>query len=140
MNTSRRVRAVWLFAGCTLCIASCSRERAPESSAGPPVASVAAPASEPSLPSSLKSEFSSMDAATALKSLETTSRLLDDALALGAPDCGAVQVLRDRICALAARLCQLAAENTTEHELSARCEDAKPRCDRARSRVAGPCG
>ena len=41
---------------------------------------------------------------------------------------------------LADRPSQLAAENATDHELTARCEDSKPRCERAKTRVAAPCG
>ena len=45
------------------------------------------------------------------------------------------------ICALSARICKIAEEGGAPNaELSARCDDGKPRCERAKSKVAGPCG
>jgi hypothetical protein len=144
MKAPRRVGvALGLFACSALFPVGCARERAPESTAAAPAASVApttTPSPAPSLPSSLTPDIGAMDAATAVRLLADTTRQLDDTLELAAPDCGAAGVLRDRICALSARICRLAAENSTDRELSARCDDAKPRCARAKTRVAGPCG
>jgi hypothetical protein len=51
-----------------------------------------------------------------------------------------VKLLRDRICELAARICRLADENGPSAELSARCADGRPRCERAKSKATGLCG
>jgi hypothetical protein len=80
-----------------------------------------------------------MDAANALRALDDATKLLDDTLSAGAPDCGTAKLLRDRICELSERLCRLSAE-APGSELTARCEDGKARCERARTRVAVPCG
>jgi hypothetical protein len=81
-----------------------------------------------------------MDAATALRALDDATRQLDDTLAAGAPDCATVKLLRDRICELSARICRIAEESAPNPELAAHCADGKPRCERAKSKVAGPCG
>jgi hypothetical protein len=108
--------------------------------ASPAPASSAPGASTEALPHSLRPAVDTMDAATALRALDEATRLLDDTLGAGAPDCGAVKLLRDRICELSARICRIAGESAPNPELAAHCADAKPRCERAKSKVAGPCG
>ena len=97
-------------------------------------------ASTESLPHSLRPAVDTMDATTALRALDEATRLLDDTLGAGAPDCGTVKLLRDRICELSARICRIAGESAPNPELAAHCADAKPRCARAKDKVAGPCG
>jgi hypothetical protein len=81
-----------------------------------------------------------MDAASALRALDEATKLLDDTVSAGAPDCATVKLLRDRICELAARICRIADESGPSAELSARCADGKPRCDRAKTKATGLCG
>jgi hypothetical protein len=54
-------------------------------------------------------------------------------------DCARAFLLRDNICALAARICKLAGSDPTDASAPVRCEDARGRCQSARTRVAGPC-
>jgi hypothetical protein len=54
------------------------------------------------------------------------------------PDCAQVDSLHTNICALAARICQIAEQQPAGSPVQARCEDGRARCksagDRARSR------
>lgn len=113
-------------------------ERAPGAAPREPGPSAPGPPAT-ELPRSLRSDVTTMDAANALRALDDATKLLDDTLSAGAPDCGTAKLLRDRICELSERLCRLSAE-APGSELTARCEDGKARCERARTRVAVPCG
>ena len=137
--------ALWAF--------GCARREAPAESlpsaapASPPAplpqgapASSAPGASAEQLPQSLRPAVDTMDAATALRALDEATRLLDDTMSAGAPDCGTAKVLRDRICELSERICRIAGESAPNPELAAHCADATPRCERAKSKVTGPCG
>ncbi|HEX4338543.1 MAG TPA: hypothetical protein VH062_21710 [Polyangiaceae bacterium] len=164
----RRALSVVLGVAGALAVAgamtACARERqsAPAAAEAPPAPSVpgatpggavtddlarkgAAPSTElapspaTSLPSSLRDEVNGMDAATAFRALTAASRSLDDTLGASAPDCATARILGDRICALASRLCHLADESPPDAELRAHCDDGKPRCGRARTRVASAC-
>ena len=152
---AKRGALVLSLAG-ALCAFACAHERreapAVESlpSAAPPAPAAQLPQGPPassapgapaeSLPQSLRPAVDTMDAATALRALDEATRLLDDTLGAGAPDCGTVKLLRDRICELSARICRIAGESAPNPELAAHCADSKPRCARAKERVAGPCG
>jgi hypothetical protein len=52
-----------------------------------------------------------------------------------APDCVQIAQLRDSICALAARICQIAARDTTPTIATERCADGKTRCKSAVERA-----
>lgn len=56
------------------------------------------------------------------------------------PDCDLARDLRDRICDLADRICDIAGRHPEHGDVSAKCEDGRGRCDRARERVAESCG
>jgi outer membrane murein-binding lipoprotein Lpp len=63
-------------------------------------------------------------------------RRLDDELVrdesqAAAPDCARIGQLRDNICALAARICQIADREPANSVASQRCGDGKSRCQRA---------
>lgn len=133
---SRICGALAVAYGCSRAPAPTAAERAPsEAPAAPP----AAPSTAPELPQSLRSDVTTMDAAAAQRALDDATKLLDDTLSAGAPDCAMVKILRDRICELSERICRLSAEAPST-ELKARCDDGKGRCERAKTRVAGPCG
>ena len=70
--------------------------------------------------------------------IETWSRQLEGALALSAPDCTTAWALRDRICDLAQRLCDVAGRSA-EPEIAERCTDGRARCQRATTRVRASC-
>ena len=70
--------------------------------------------------------------------IETWSKQLEGALALSAPDCTTAWALRDRICDLAQRLCDVAGRSA-EPELAERCTDGRSRCERATTRVRASC-
>jgi hypothetical protein len=91
------------------------------------------------MPSSTRPVEVTTDPKLAVKQLAQATKELDDLLAAGAPDCGAAKTLRDRICALAARICELA-ERNKDPELNQRCEESKASCKRATTRVARVCG
>lgn len=70
--------------------------------------------------------------------IEAWSKQLEGVLALSAPDCTTAWALRDRICDLAQRLCDVAGRSA-EPELSERCTDGRARCERATTRVRASC-
>jgi outer membrane murein-binding lipoprotein Lpp len=51
--------------------------------------------------------------------------------AQAAPDCARVDQLRDNICALAARICQIAQRQPAGSPAAGQCEDGKARCKNA---------
>ena len=59
-----------------------------------------------------------------------------------APDCAQVEALHSNICALAARICQIAGGQPEGSPVRARCDDGKARCksagERARARGCLP--
>lgn len=61
-----------------------------------------------------------------------------DSAAAATPDCVQITQLRDSICALAGRICQIAERDTTPTIATERCADGKTRCknaiDRAQAR------
>jgi hypothetical protein len=58
-----------------------------------------------------------------------------DSTAAATPDCGQITQLRDSICALAARICQLAARDTSPTIATERCADGQTRCKSAIERA-----
>ena len=70
--------------------------------------------------------------------IEAWSKQLEGALALSAPDCTTAWALRDRICDLAQRLCDVAGRSA-EPEVAERCTDGRARCQRATTRVRASC-
>jgi hypothetical protein len=52
-----------------------------------------------------------------------------------APDCVQITQLRDSICSLAARICQIAERDTTPTIATERCYDGKTRCTKAVERA-----
>jgi hypothetical protein len=65
---------------------------------------------------------------------------LTQALSLGAPaDCDRACSRKNTICALADRICQIAAEEPANATLAGQCRDARARCERAQKRVAEKC-
>ena len=85
-------------------------------------------------PSTTKPETESARASD----IETWSKQLEGALALSAPDCTTAWALRDRICDLAQRLCDVAGRSA-EPEVAERCTDGRARCERATTRVRASC-
>lgn len=69
---------------------------------------------------------------------ERLGQRLDGALALSTPDCTTAWALRDKICDLSQRLCDLAARSA-EPEVAERCTDGRGRCERATTRVRATC-
>lgn len=128
-----------LACGCSRSQSPIAAERTSSVGAAAREAPPPAPSAAPELPQSLRSDVTTMDATAALRALDDATKLLDDTLGAGAPDCGTVKLLRDRICELSERICRLSAE-TPNSEIKARCEDGKARCERAKTRVAEPCG
>ena len=58
-----------------------------------------------------------------------------DAQATAAPDCERIGQLRDNICALAARICQIADRQPAGSTAAGRCDDGKTRCKAAVERA-----
>ena len=54
-----------------------------------------------------------------------------------APDCAQVEALHSNICALAARICQIAERQPVGSPVRARCDDGKARCRSAGERARG---
>lgn len=105
-----------------------------ESAGEAPAAGAPAPgASYGRAPSSAPQEEGSGSA-----DIETWSKQLDGVLALSAPDCTTAWALRDRICDLAQRLCDVAGRSA-EPEVAERCTDGRARCERATTRVRASC-
>lgn len=69
--------------------------------------------------------------------LMNSSRELEEALAT--PDCGLARNLRDRICDLSTRICEIADEHPGEVDAGERCEDGRGRCERASRDIDGSC-
>jgi len=71
-----------------------------------------------------------------LRSLDAEMNTL--AADVAPPDCAQVDTLHTNICALAARICQIAEQEPAGSPVRARCEDGRARCrsagERARSR------
>jgi hypothetical protein len=100
-----------------------------------PASGAAAPAAQgPYAPSSTKAESER----AAPPEMETWGRQLDGALTLSTPDCSMAWALRDKICDLAQRLCDIAGRSA-EPEVAERCTDGRSRCERATSRVRAGC-
>jgi hypothetical protein len=91
------------------------------------------------LPNSLREDVAAMDFTTASSRLAETARQLDDALALGTPDCPLAHALRDRLCELSAHICALADKDPGAADVRAACKDGGERCDRAKERVSTQC-
>jgi hypothetical protein len=53
------------------------------------------------------------------------------------PDCGQVEALHSNICALAARICQIAERQPVGSPVRARCDDGRARCKSAGERARG---
>lgn len=56
-----------------------------------------------------------------------------------APRCGLARELRDRICELASRICDIARANPDDGELGAKCDAAEATCRRAHREVESSC-
>lgn len=65
---------------------------------------------------------------------------LHQTLAMSQPDCGRARGLRDDICELAERICDIAARHPGEPGVAGQCADGRERCDRASADVAAACG
>jgi hypothetical protein len=96
---------------------------------GAPAPEAAAP------PSSLHAEGAPRAPASDMEGL---ARQLENALTLSAPDCSTAWALRDKICDLAQRLCDMAGRSA-EPEVAERCTDGRARCEKATTRVRAGC-
>lgn len=76
------------------------------------------------------------DASSSL--LEQEFSQLEQALQQGA-DCPSAEHFRGRVCSLAERICQIAAEVPNSTRAHGDCEDAKDRCEQANRRFADVC-
>jgi hypothetical protein len=65
---------------------------------------------------------------------------LRGSLTLTAPDCELARGLRDRICLLAGRICDIADRHPQEPSVAEQCGDGRSRCERAGRDVAAACG
>jgi hypothetical protein len=121
-------------------LASCARRETPATreAVSAPSAVPKGAAARGELPTSLREEISTMDAAHATAALADAFRALDDTLALATPDCPTARALRDRICELSAKLCALSGAQPGP-EIASACADGRARCDRARERVSAAC-
>jgi len=63
----------------------------------------------------------------------------DGAMELASPDCGRAGQLRDAICDLADRICNIAEDNPEHTDVADQCQDGQSRCDSARNRVGDRC-
>jgi hypothetical protein len=70
--------------------------------------------------------------------MDALVRQMESALTLATPDCTTAWALRDKICDLAQRLCDIAGRSA-EPEVDDRCTDGKSRCERATARVRAGC-
>jgi hypothetical protein len=59
--------------------------------------------------------------------------------AAGGPDCELAGELRDRICDLATRICEIAGRNPDHPDATRQCDDGQDRCTRATRDVADSC-
>ena len=133
-----------VLAGSLALSVSCSREPEPEPASERVAASASAPSSAPQppdteLPSSLRSDIAAMDLRTAELALSEAASLLDDTLALAAPDCERARFIVERNCELANHICRLGDEQGAAPEPNTRCRDARKRCGSARDRVTARC-
>ncbi len=64
---------------------------------------------------------------------------LDNATTLAAVDCTSARDLRDRICDLSSRICEIASDNPDDRPTADRCADGRARCEGASDRVAQSC-
>lgn len=64
---------------------------------------------------------------------------LDNATTLAAVDCTSARDLRDRICELSSRICDIASDNPDDQPTAERCADGRARCEGASDRVAQSC-
>ena len=129
-----------LLAALSMSLTSCARREAPApaSEALPAPSAVPKAAARGELPTSLRDDISTMDAAHATAALADAVRALDDTLALATPDCPTARALRDRICELSTKLCALSGAQPGP-EIAAACADGRARCDRAKERVSAGC-
>jgi hypothetical protein len=79
-----------------------------------------------------------------LVGLAATLARVDDDLAQAfpagaAPDCDRACLLQRHICALADRVCAIAARHPGDDQARALCRDSRERCQRAQARVAERC-
>lgn len=94
------------------------------------------PAAEESGPSSDRARATSGADDGLHEDLLASERELGAALALSTPNCGMARALRDQICDLAARICELGGDG----EVRDRCGQAQDSCKRAKTRVGLSCG
>lgn len=64
---------------------------------------------------------------------------LDQATTLAAVDCSSARDLRDRICDLSGRICEIADDNPNDDPTAERCRDGRARCRGASNRVSQSC-
>lgn len=79
------------------------------------------------------------DASVLDRALQSLSSDLDRALSLSVPDCSYAALLRDQICELAERVCNLADRNRHVPDLAGRCAEGRESCTRATERVRASC-
>ena len=100
-----------------------------------PAPQAAPPAAGAPMPSSSKAEG---ERAAVAPDMDAWARQMESALTLATPDCTTAWALRDKICDLAQRLCDIAGRSA-EPEVADRCTDGKSRCARATARVRAGC-
>lgn len=71
--------------------------------------------------------------------LVQTSIDLDQATTLASVDCSSARDLRDRICDLSGRICEIADDNPDDDPTAERCRDGRARCRGAAQRVSQSC-
>lgn len=64
---------------------------------------------------------------------------LDQATTLASVDCSSARDLRDQICDLSSRICEIADDNPDDDPTVERCRDGRARCRGASNRVAQSC-
>jgi hypothetical protein len=135
MKWTFRLSVISVISVMGLALVSCARSETPVPSEAARGTSSAAPG-ELRAPTSLRPEVANLDLAAAERALTEAERQLSDTVRAAAPDCEHARGLRDRICELAARICQL-----VEADPSAKnhCDDGRKRCSSASTKVATQC-
>jgi hypothetical protein len=99
----------------------------------------APPPGHPAHPSALSAEDRNQ-----IEAAEQVMRAKEDELAAAragaAPDCARLELLAGNVCALAEKICTIAARYPPDDPVAARCTDARARCARSRDALRERCG
>lgn len=71
--------------------------------------------------------------------VEQSGAQLAEMMSSGAVDCAAAEGLRDRICDLSERICEISGRHPDDGQVAGRCEAGRDRCQSAREDVDDAC-